>query len=65
MNEREVLGKNIRRYREYRGLKKEELADKIKVGAILGHSNRMTTLIYSHTDKNKMQEAVKKLEDYD
>ena len=33
MNEREVLGKNIRRHREYRGLKKEELADKIKVSA--------------------------------
>jgi len=33
MNEREILGKNIKRYREYRGLKKKELADKIKVGS--------------------------------
>ena len=31
MNEREALGKNLKRYREFKGLSRKDLADKIKV----------------------------------
>jgi len=40
----------------------ENSVDFITIGSLLGHSSRMTTLIYGHTDKDKMKKAVDLLE---
>lgn len=41
----------------------EQGVDFVTIGAILGHSTVSMSLIYSHTDKDKMKKAVEKLGD--
>ena len=36
----------------------EKRVDLVTISAILGHSKTMTSLIYSHTDKEKMKRAI-------
>ncbi len=39
----------------------EKGIDLITISAILGHSSKMTSLVYSHTDKERMKKAVDSL----